>query len=213
VEANVAYVKETAALGAKAFFTCVVASDASKGWKANYKLAVESFGPIVQACADTGGAIAIEGWPGGYPFYSNLCCTPETVRAFIRDLGPKGVGLNYDPSHLIRLGVDHVRFLREFAPYVHHVHGKDAETDKEWLYELGYHYHSIEKPGHGFGEWTWRYTVPGHGEARWSEIFRILKESGYAGKVSIELEDEQFNGSTEGEQAGLAHSLNFLQGA
>jgi hypothetical protein len=31
--------------------------------------------------------------------------------------------------------------------------------------------------------------------------------------VSIELEDENFNGSEAGEKAGLIHSLNFLIGA
>ena len=54
---------------------------------------------------------------------------------------------------------------------------------------------------------------PGHGVARWTEIFKELKAANYKGVVSIELEDENFNTSESGEKAGLMHSLNYLQGA
>jgi sugar phosphate isomerase/epimerase len=117
--------------------------------------------------------------------------------------------VNYDPSHLIRLGVDHVRFLREFATHVKHVHAKDTQLYPDALYEFGTQPATFAKP-HGFGEWTWRYTIPGHGEARWVEIFSVLKEHGYRGAVSIELEDENFNGTDAGEQTALIQSRNFL---
>ena len=67
----------------------------------------------------------VGGWPGGAPHFASLVCTPETVRSFIKDVGP-AAGLNYDPSHLIRLGIDPIRFLREFVGHVYHVHGKDS---------------------------------------------------------------------------------------
>jgi sugar phosphate isomerase/epimerase len=139
-----------------------------------------------------------------------LCCTPETCRSFIKDVG-KGAGVNYDPSHLIRLGVDHVRFLKEFAPHIKHVHAKDTDVDENALYEFGTQSATFAK-GHGFGEWTWRYTIPGHGQARWAEILKILKDANFNGVVSVELEDENFNGSEAGEKAGLEHSLAFLKG-
>src|SRR4051812_23448825 len=100
---NVAYVKEAAELGAKIFFTCIIPADPTAPRAQNYTLAKESFTPIAQACADVGATLAIEGWPGGAPRLANLCCTPETTRTFLKDVGP-GAGLNYDPSHLIRLG-------------------------------------------------------------------------------------------------------------
>jgi sugar phosphate isomerase/epimerase len=132
------------------------------------------------------------------------------VRSFLKDVG-RGAGLNYDPSHLVRLGVDHVRFLKEFAPHVKHVHAKDTDVNAEALYDFGTQPATFAKP-HGFGEWTWRYTIPGHGVVRWNEVAAILKSSGYRGAISIELEDEHFNGSEAGEKAGLLHSLNFLKG-
>src|SRR5205823_2785829 len=143
-------------LGAHIFFTCIIPTDPTAPRAENYKLAVESFAPIADACAGVGAALAIEGWPGSAPHLANLCCTPETVRAFLKDVGP-GAGINYDPSHLIRLGVDHVRFLQEFLPNVHHVHAKDTQLFDDARYEFGSPPATFAKP-HGFGEWTWRYT-------------------------------------------------------
>ena len=218
---NVAHVKEMGRAGAGAgadgvatvFFTCVLPGDPGKSRAENYKLAVECYGSIARACDEVGARIAIEGYPGGPPHYAALCCTPETMRSFIRDVGAKSIGINYDPSHLIRLGVDHVRFLGEFAPHVWHVHAKDTEVFDEAVYELGRYQSSAFAKPHGFGEHVWRYTLPGHGVARWTEIFRILKNAGYRGAVSVELEDENFNGTEAGEKAGFLNSLAFLRGA
>ena len=207
---NVAYVKEMSAAGAKNFFTVVIPGDSAKKRSENYALMLETYAPIAEACANAGASLAVEGWPGGPPYFASLVCTPETVRSFLKDVG-HGAGLNYDPSHLIRLGVDHVRFLKDFAPHVNHVHAKDTDVDAEALYEFGTQPATFAKP-HGFGEWTWRYTLPGHGVARWNEIASILKSSGYAGAISVELEDEHFNGTEAGEKAALVHSLNFLKG-
>jgi sugar phosphate isomerase/epimerase len=207
--ANLKFIKDAAAQGAKAFFTVIIPGDPAAKRVENYKLAVECYAPIADACAKAGAFIAVEGWPGGFPYLSSLACTPETVRSLIKDLG-RGVGLNYDPSHLIRLRVDHIRFLKEFGEHVKHVHAKDTDVDDEALYEFG------TQPGtfataHKWGDWTWRYTLPGHGLARWGEIFSILKSSGYKGAVSVELEDENFNGSEEGEKRALEYSLAFLK--
>jgi len=210
---NVAYVKEAAAAGAKIFFTCIIPDDVNMKRPEAYALAVESFAPIAHAADEAGARIAIEGWPGRAPQYANLCCTPETYRSFIKDLGAKSTGVNYDPSHLIRLGVDPIRFLKEFAPKIWHVHAKDTELIADAAYEFGIYQGSAFVKAHGFGEHAWRYTIPGHGITRWSEVLRILKESGYSGVVSVELEDENFNGSEDGEKAGLLHSLAFLKSA
>lgn len=215
VERNVAYVKEMAAAGVKVFFTVLVPDDPTRKRTENYSLAVDAFAPVAQAAADAGVRIAIEGWPGPAPYFQALCCTPESCRSFLRDTNPNSVGINYDPSHLIRLGVDPLRFLREFVRFVPHVHAKDAELFPEAVYELGLYQDSVstDRPPHRYGAHAWRYTIPGHGQARWGEIFRILHDNHYRGVVSVELEDENFNGAEEGERAGFVHSLNFLRGA
>lgn len=210
---NAAYVKDAAAAGAKTFFTCIIPGDPAKKRAENYSLALECFAPIAQAADDAGATIAIEGWPGGAPHFATLCCNPETCRSFIKDLGCKSVGINYDPSHLIRLGIDHIRFLNEFVSKVWHVHAKDTEIIPEAIYEFGLYQDSVFQKPHGYGAQAWRYTIPGSGVTRWSESFKILKAAGYNGVVSVELEDENFNGSEDGEKSGFLHSLAFLKGA
>jgi len=212
IEKNVAYMKQLAPLGVKVFFTCVIPGDPAKPRAENYKLAVEAFKPLASAADSVGAKIAIEGWPGAAPHYATLCCTPETYRSFIKDLGSPSIGVNYDPSHLIRLGVDHIRFLNEFADKVWHVHAKDTALFPDAVYEQGLYQSSVFNKPHGFGEHAWRYTIPGHGVANWPEIFSILKATGYQGIASIELEDENFNGSEGGEKAGLIFSRDFLRG-
>ena len=210
-ERAAAYVREKAALGAKLFFT-IIPGDGARSRAENYKIALDGFGPVAAAADEANAFIVIEGWPGGGNL-PNLACTPETYRSIIKDLGLNSVAVNYDPSHLIRLGVDHVRFLQEFLPNIKHVHAKDTELFPEAIYELGLYSGSVTEKGHGFGEHAWRYTIPGHGVARWPTIFRILKDGDFDGIASVELEDENFNGSEDGEKAGLTHSLNFLRGA
>jgi sugar phosphate isomerase/epimerase len=208
---NLDYIRASSELGANIFFTCIIPGDPARKRAENYALAVEVFTPIAQACAKAGASLAIEGWPGGTPHLANLCCTPETTRAFLKDVGP-GCGLNYDPSHLLRLACDPLRFLKEFLPHVKHVHAKDTQLFTDVLYELGTQPATFAKP-HGFGEWTWRYTIPGDGLVKWSEIFATLKSGGFNGIVSVELEDENYNGSEEGEKKGLMKSLEFLKQA
>jgi len=144
--------KDAAAQGAKAFFTVVIPGDAAAKRAENYKLAVECYAPIADACAKAGAFIAVEGWPGGFPYFASLMCSPETVRSFLKDVG-RGVALNYDPSHLIRLRVDHIRFLKEFAEHVKHVHAKDTDVDAEALYEFGTQPGTFATP-HRWGDWT-----------------------------------------------------------
>ncbi len=210
---NVAYVAELAAAGATIFFTVLIPGDPAKKRSENYARAVETFAPIAQAAADAGVKIVIEGWPGPAPYFPALCCTPESYRAFIKDINPTSVGVNYDPSHLIRLGVDPIRFLQEFVPYVHHVHGKDTQLFPDAVYELGLYQDSISKAPHRYGAHAWRYTIPGRGQTPWTRVFEMLQANGYRGAVSVELEDEEFNGSEEGEKKGLIASLGFLRGA
>jgi sugar phosphate isomerase/epimerase len=212
IASNVAYVKNLAAAGAKIFFTVLIPDDPTRKRPENYKLAVDTFAPLAQAAADAGVTIAIEGWPGPAPHFQSLCCTPESCRALLRDTNPTSVGINYDPSHLIRLGVDPIRFLKEFLPHIPHVHAKDTEIFPDAVYELGLYQDSIVKPPHRYGAHAWRYTIPGHGQAPWPQILTTLRDHAYSGLLSIELEDENFYGTDDAEKTGLLHALAFLRG-
>lgn len=207
---NTRYIRDMAGMGIKIFLAVLIPADPARDRAENYRLAVEGFAPLVEAIASAGGVLALEGWPGTWPYYANLGCNPETCRALIRDLG-LSVGINYDPSHLIRLGIDPIRFLNEFAPSVYHVHAKDTRLLPEAHYELGAGQASISTRPHSYGEHAWRYTIPGNGAMNWPEAFAVLGRHGYLGRVSVELEDDDFCGAEDRERLGLRQSLEFLE--
>lgn len=206
LEKNRAYVKACVDAGVKNFFAVMLPEDASKPRKENFALMVEGLTDLAPILDEHDAKLVIEGWPGP----GALCCTPEGYRAAINAVDSESIGINYDPSHLIRMGIDPIRFLEEFANRVYHVHGKDTELLPENVYEYGTEQPATFEEAKGFGAWHWRYTIPGHGVTRWTRVFEILKGVGYAGGVCIELEDEHFNGTDDGEKAGIIAGAQFL---
>lgn len=195
-----------AACGAHNYFAVMLPEDPTKPRAENFKLMIEGL-DLLGAILDKHGArLVIEGWPGP----GALACTPESYRATLSHAASRSIGVNYDPSHLLRMGVDPIRFVQEFADRVYHVHGKDTEIISEALYEFGTEQPGTLVKGHGFGSHAWRYTIPGHGSVRWVKAFEVLKAASYAGCVSIELEDENFNGTEAGEKQGILAGANFL---
>ena len=207
IEAVVVSVEELAAAGATLFFAVTLPADPGRGRRANFDALVESFMALVPVLGRTDTHVALEGWPGP----GAVCCTPETFRAFFAAVGSDRFGINYDPSHLVRMGIDPLRFLREFAGRVYHVHGKDAIVSQEDLYEYGHELPPTFKQPPRWSGGTWRYTVPGRGRTSWPDVFRTLRDAGYAGKVTVELEDADFHGTSADEQRGLVVSRDFLE--
>jgi sugar phosphate isomerase/epimerase len=195
-----------AAAGAQNYFCVMVPEDPKKTRLENFGYMVEGLGGIAPELEKAGGKLVIEGWPGP----GALCCTPESYRATFKEVGSDSIGINYDPSHLQRMGIDPIRFLKEFKDRVFHCHGKDAALLADDIYEYGFEQPATFKKSPDFGSAAWRYTIPGHGNTNWNEVLRILTENGYQGAVSIELEDENYNGSEEGEKLGLITSAQFL---
>lgn len=94
------------------------------------------------------------------------------------------LGFNFDPSHLFWQGVDPAVFLRDFAPYVYHVHMKDVKLSKDPRSGLlGSH---IE-----FGDTRrgWNFVSLGHGDVDFDAIIRELNQAGYRGPLCVEWED------------------------
>ena len=182
--------------------------DASLGRAKNFELWRETVPPIAEFAADRGVSIAVEGWPGGGPAYPALGCTPETLRPMFAEC-PNGLGVNFDPSHLVRIGVDYLRMLNEFASKVVHVHGKDTVFDEEALYlhgNLGPVFHSPR----GFGEDWWRYCIPGDGLVDWLKVVQRLEDEGFDGIISVELEDYRYSKDWDAQADGLLRSRVHL---
>jgi len=207
VAANSQYVRDCAGM-ARNFFVVMLPEEPDRPRAENFGFLTDSFGRLAGVLEECGARLVIEGWPGP----GALCCTPETIRALTEAVDSPAIGLNYDPSHLIRMGIDPVRFLEEFVARVGHVHGKDTEILAERRYELGREQPATFAKRIAFGGTHWRYTIPGHGQMRWSRAFEILAAAGYDGFVSIELEDADFNGSEAGEKQGLLLARRFLEG-
>lgn len=201
------FIRASAAAGVKLFFIVMLAEDANLPRKQTFGYMVETYGQLRDVLKETTTKLSVEGWPG----CNAQCCTPESYRAFLQEMNSPAYGINYDPSHLLRMGIDPLRFVQEFAAQVVHVHGKDTFIDPERLYNLGTEQAPVFADGLPWGGWFWRYTIPGAGSAPWTKIFTTLKSAGFGGFVSIELEDVTYNGTVDGEKRGFLAARDFLQ--
>ncbi|MBS3735468.1 MAG: sugar phosphate isomerase/epimerase [Phycisphaerae bacterium] len=208
VAQNAAYVEACAAVGVKNFFCVMLPEDPSRERRENFAWMVESFGQLAATLAQARARVVIEGYPGP----GALCCTPADCRALFEALPTAAMGLNYDPSHLVRLGIDPLRFVREFADRVGHVHAKDTERLDERRYDLGTGQPPTFADTLPYGGNHWRYCIPGHGCIRWTAALEVLVDAGYDGCVCVELEDLHFNGSEPGEKQGLTLGGRYLAG-
>jgi sugar phosphate isomerase/epimerase len=139
----------------------------------------EVYGPLAEHAEAQGIRIAFEtaGRGGGE---GNLAHNPELWEAMFDAVPSPALGLSFDPSHLLWLGIDDIPgLIHEFADRIYHVDGKDAEIVRERLRRQGI-----------LGSSWWRYRLPGNGELDWPAIVAALRGIGYDGTISIEQEDD-----------------------
>ena len=166
---------------------------------------------IIAHCETIGVNIAVEPWPGPPPAYPTLGCTPETWRAMFAacDNSP-AIGLCYDPSHMVRIGIDYMRVLREFGDRIHHVHAKDCKIMEEDVYLQGTLTKTFGAPTFKCSEGWWRYCIPGDGEVDWRSSIVELTALGYEGALAVEPEDGVYMVDECTNRAGLIASRDFL---
>ncbi|WP_292383405.1 sugar phosphate isomerase/epimerase, partial [Mesorhizobium sp.] len=180
--------------------------DASKTVDVNWQDALKVWPGIVAHARDHGVKLAFENcpmifsydeWPGGH----NIAYSPQVWRRILESWGGD-VGMNFDPSHLVWQMIDQARFIREFGPYMLHVHAKDLMIDHDGLYERG-----ILSAGIG-----WQVPrMPGLGDVDWSGFFSGLYRAGYDGSVIIEHEDRRFEGSDDQVKRGFLLARDVLR--
>lgn len=213
VEANTQYIRSLLPLGVSHFLVVALPEDHARSRRENFDLAVDGFTELAKAIEPNGARIVIEGWPGVAPYYSSLVCTPAECRAFFAAVRSKAIGINFDPSHLVRMGIDPLRFVSEFSNRILHVHAKDTLLLPEGQYECGTLQQSAVGKPHLYGGLHWRYTIAGRGAVPWPALLAQLQTSDYRGSVSIELEDEQYTGTEAREREGLIEALKYLKSA
>ncbi|WP_420454352.1 sugar phosphate isomerase/epimerase family protein [Rubrivirga sp.] len=172
------------------------------------------FREVVAYAEDQGVRVMIEncpmfnwvqfGIPGNYAF------SPELWDALFTEVPSDSFGLNLDPSHLLWLGIDYLRATREYGSKVFHAHAKDVEMLPEGRYRYGSTWKQLDADTWRSG-W-WRYKVPGDGEVDWAAFVAALREVGYDDVLSIEHEDDDFEGEA-GVKAGLLKARQHLESA
>ncbi len=130
------------------------------------------------ACERNHVRILWEPWPEG----PNLATSPVGFDALFKGFGNSPyVGLQYDPSHLVRQFMDPIQTARDFVGKIYDVHLKDTEILWPVLRAGGIN------PVNG-ASW-WRYRIPGMGSISWRDFFSALQGVGYSGAMSVEQED------------------------
>ncbi len=187
--------------------TTFIGNNWNKSVEDNWPHFLEIWQPLMTFAESHDVRIAIENcamyftedeWPGG----KNLARSPAIWRKMFADLGSDYIGLNYDPSHLVWMHMNHLKPLKEFADRIFHAHAKDVKVDQERLDDVGtmavpLSYHDPR--------------IPGRGDIDWREFVRCLKESGFDGAFCIEVEDSDYEDSLESRMQALRESGTHLR--
>jgi sugar phosphate isomerase/epimerase len=190
--------------------TTFVGRDTTRSVRENLALAGAALRPLVDHAGERGVKLAVEncpmeGWhPDGYP--ANLAYSPELWEWAVS----LGFHLNYDPSHLLWLGIEPVHSLRAHLDKVVHVQAKDTQIDTDARTRYGIFGKTVERRDPADAGW-WRYRVPGLGDVDWRRVVDLLHEGGYSGVVAVEHEDPVWSGSEQRVKRGLQIAHRTLQ--
>jgi sugar phosphate isomerase/epimerase len=185
-----------------------VGRDISLTMQENLRLGEKVLPPLVEYAAARDVRLVVEncpmeGWhPDGYP--ANLAYSPE-LWDWMTGLG---LWLNFDPSHLVWLGIDPLPALLGHLDRVLHVQAKDVEVHASARNRYGVFGQVVGKQPWVSG-W-WRYRIPGLGEVDWRGIVDALHEAGYDGVVSVEHEDPVWSGDPVRVRQGLTIARRTL---
>ncbi len=161
-----------------------VGRDNSLSVAENLREAERVFPPLVDYAGERGVRLMIEncvmeGWhPDGYP--GNLAYSPE-LWEWMFELG---LYLNFDPSHLLWIGIDPIAALRPYVDRVIHAHAKDAETFPDRRNRFGFFGRLETREADPWDMGWWRFRIPGLGQVDWRRYVDTLYEGGFDGVLS-----------------------------
>lgn len=168
----------------------------------NLRAAEKIFPPLVERAGERGVKLIIEncvmeGWhPDGYP--GNLAYSPELWEWMFA----LGLYLNFDPSHLMWMGIDPVEALRPYTEKIPHAQAKDIQLFPQARNRYGWPGKAVTRDD-PFDTGWWRYRVPGLGDVDWARIVDTLYEGGHTAVLSVEHEDPVWAGDTDRVTTGL----------
>lgn len=139
----------------------VYAADVPSGldWDQNYADYVEAMKACAVVSGEAGVGMTVEPHPGRY-----MGNTDGALR-LLEHVDHPAMSVNFDPSHTYPVGDFPNISVYRLGKHISHVHASDNDA------VTNFH---------------WR---PGMGKINWHQMFQALKDVGYDGVVSIELED------------------------
>jgi sugar phosphate isomerase/epimerase len=178
--------------------------------KENLVDAAAVFAPLVDHAGERDVKLIVEncvmeGWhPDGYP--GNLAYSPELWEWMFS----LGLYLNFDPSHLMWIGIDPVEAVRPYLDRIPHAQAKDVELFADQRQRYGFFGKTLERDDPWDVGW-WRYRVPGLGQVDWARLVDAMYEGGFDGVLSVEHEDPVWGGTEERVEAGLEIARRTLR--
>jgi sugar phosphate isomerase/epimerase len=201
---------DAAALLGVPYVGTFIGRDPGRSVKENIAIAERVLPPLVDYAGERGVRLIIEncvmeGWhPDGYP--GNLAYSPELWEWMFS----LGLYLNYDPSHLMWLGIDPVAALRPYVDRIPHAQAKDAQLNQAARTRYGFFGKTLGRDDPWDVGW-WRYRVPGLGDVDWRAVIDTLYEGGFTGTLSVEHEDPVWGGDEQRVKQGLVIAHRTLR--
>lgn len=118
------------------------------------------------------------GWEN-YPCDVNFATVPAAWHAVFALVSNPRLGLEFDPSHLVRQYIDPYQAAWDFRERIRGVHAKDTEITKPVLQQVGI-----------LGDGWWRYRIPGQGLIDWPRFITVLLQVKFGGGMAVEHEDQ-----------------------
>lgn len=167
----------------------------------NIPLFREVWGPLAAEAEALGLRFAFENCTmyRGYPIRGiNMSISPAAYTLMFDAIPSRALGIEFDPSHCLKQCIDPLRFIRDFADRIYHVHAKDHERLPELEYLHGC-----------FDVRASRDRLPGRGQVDFEAIIAELHMIGYKGAITIEGErDPDF---PDGVEEGIRGAVEYLR--
>lgn len=165
--------------------------DMNQDFGANYELYVQAIKTGAQYAGAAGLKLLIE--PHPYRYVNSA----SSMLRLMEHVGEPNLGMNFDPSHLFPSGDMPQLTIMQVNKRIGHTHFSDNDT---------------------FTNVHWR---PGKGKIDWYAVMKALRDVGYDGAISLELEDvpgavtpdaATATGSANPMEAELKLSVEYLKG-
>ncbi len=177
----------------------------------------EVFQPLAARAREKNIRIAFENCNMGGTWQSgdyNIAHNPVAWQLMFEALPDENIGLEWEPCHQMVSLMDPLPQLKEWAPRIFHVHGKDATIHWDVIRKFGVHSSATKDPAFpskvNFAPAYVEHRTPGFGDSNWTSIISELRRAGFHGSIDIEgWHDPVYRG--EWETTGQVAALNYLK--